>query len=172
MSLFTVCNPIGCLTQDIYIRNDFIVSWCRIYILTIILYKISEIHIEIRYALQLGLNSRKYVSKPIQFENFQHTTKLFRCYLNLILWILVDLFQWIAPPTLETKKEYRNCKGVQSSGTMHQHLTAICTKNASHGIEGWFKTLNIFDIMFYYSHFKIWSIYETQTKYNWTRYMI
>lgn len=149
MSLFTVCNPIGCLTQDIYIRNDFIVSWCRIYILTI------NFTLKIRYALLLGLKSRKYVSKPIQFENFQHTTKLFRCTLNLILWILVDLFQWIAPPTLETKKEYRNCKGVQSSGTMHQHLTAICTKNASHGIAGWFKTLKMVNIMFYYHHFKI-----------------
>ena len=106
-----------------------------------------------------ALNLRNAI--PIRFENFQHTSKLFRCTLNLILWILVDLFQWIAPPTLETKKEYRKCKGIQSSGTMHQHLTVICTKNASHGIAGWFKTLKIVNIMFYYHHFKILYAYET-----------
>ena len=34
-----------------------------------------------------------------------------------------DLFLWIAPPTLEIEQNHKNCKGVQSSGTMHQHLT-------------------------------------------------
>ena len=36
---------------------------------------------------------------------------------------IADLLLWFTPPTLETEQNHKNCKGVQSSGTMHQHLT-------------------------------------------------
>ena len=36
-----------------------------------------------------------------------------------------DMFRWIAPPTLETEVIHKNCKGVQSSGTMHKHRTEM-----------------------------------------------
>ena len=47
------------------------------------------------------------------------------------------LIKW-APPTLEIEQNHKNCKGVQSSGTMHQHLNWYA-QNASHGDPEWFK---------------------------------
>ena len=47
------------------------------------------------------------------------------------------LIKW-APPTLEIEQNHKNCKGVQSSGTMHQHLNWYA-QNASHGYPEWFK---------------------------------
>ena len=50
------------------------------------------------------------------------------------------LIKW-APPTLEIEQNHKNCKGVQSSGTMHQHLNWYA-QNASHGDPEWFKYKN------------------------------
>ena len=44
-------------------------------------------------------------------------------YLESDLVNISDLFLRIAPPTLEIQQNHKNCKGVQSSGTMHQHFT-------------------------------------------------